>query len=515
MLATVSATPAASSIVLPTSGGADGCGVDNRVVRFDNKCILIPEQHRKRSRVVTKSVSLPLWKRRSSQLSDTESTEDPSSPVTPTAPEETHVIIKVPIPSFIVRSSRSPSRRVSSPSASPQPLSPCLVHRSPLAAPTSHPGASPALRRPSLPIYHRSKDSSIVTVPLRACCPDCVPITEECLREGEHWQVKFTRGARRRRSASLDNTSPLPAARTDPIALAIEGCPTGNSNNPPLSRPIFTLTVDEVDRRRRSLDLSEEDFRRSKPPPSSTLSDVYPFPSPNPSHGPRCLQREYMNGPSAELTPNHCLRQAARASPIQEEDEDQLFPLPSPRRTPSASPSSSLNLDPSPKMSPAASPLSSGRSTPIPSPAGSSSCLSSFIAKPGTPSGSDESILTHSLSRKIPIVEEPVVEPISGIPPIVLNEQVTLMCSPALLVESPPSSPVTSTHDLPFLPSPNASPSVPKSSPPAMPKKTRKPSLKTSFPLPFLKAGADALRSAGVDVLKGVSTMNGTGGGVS
>ena len=36
------------------------------------------------------------------------------------------------------------------------------------------------------------------------CCPDCIHVTDTCLKEGEHWQEIFSKGAHRRRSASLD-----------------------------------------------------------------------------------------------------------------------------------------------------------------------------------------------------------------------------------------------------------------------------------------------------------------------
>lgn len=62
-------------------------------VRFDNQCVLIPEPpHRHRlPKMVAKSYSLPLWKRRSSSLSGS------SSPETDVFVPE-HVILRVPIP---------------------------------------------------------------------------------------------------------------------------------------------------------------------------------------------------------------------------------------------------------------------------------------------------------------------------------------------------------------------------------------------------------------------------------
>jgi len=68
---------------------------DGRVVRFDNECVLIPEYSSQRGpRVVTRSYSLPLWKRRGAPTSETDAIHDLSS----NSPEETHVVIRVPIP---------------------------------------------------------------------------------------------------------------------------------------------------------------------------------------------------------------------------------------------------------------------------------------------------------------------------------------------------------------------------------------------------------------------------------
>jgi len=75
----------------PTSSDNDG-----RVVRFDNECVLIPEYTSQRGpRVVTRSYSLPLWKRRGAPASEPDAIHELSS----SSPyEETHVVIRVPIP---------------------------------------------------------------------------------------------------------------------------------------------------------------------------------------------------------------------------------------------------------------------------------------------------------------------------------------------------------------------------------------------------------------------------------
>ena len=72
----------------------------SRVVRFDKECVLIPESlKQKRSMVVTRAYSLPLWKRRGHSESDFEDSAHPSER-TP-SPEEARVFIKVPIPTLV------------------------------------------------------------------------------------------------------------------------------------------------------------------------------------------------------------------------------------------------------------------------------------------------------------------------------------------------------------------------------------------------------------------------------
>ncbi|KII87110.1 hypothetical protein PLICRDRAFT_699560 [Plicaturopsis crispa FD-325 SS-3] len=152
-------------------------------------------------------------------------------------PDDTHIVFKVPVSSFMSRT-RSVSRgHAPSPvdRSSPRPLSPCLVYRSPHESPTKR-----LPRRPSLPTPLRD---DAVTVPLRQCCIDCMPITEESLREGEEWKDKFSRGARRRRSASLG------AGPSVDAAAVLHGG--------------IVINVDEVDKRRKSQDFSDDGRRRS------------------------------------------------------------------------------------------------------------------------------------------------------------------------------------------------------------------------------------------------------------
>lgn len=90
------------TMMLPASGSeSDGT---SRMVRFDSECVLIPEPtKRPKGKVLTKSYSLPLWKRKPSTSSDSE-TEGCS----PLNTEDTHVVFKVPIPRCV----RSGFRRV-------------------------------------------------------------------------------------------------------------------------------------------------------------------------------------------------------------------------------------------------------------------------------------------------------------------------------------------------------------------------------------------------------------------
>ncbi|CAA7267749.1 unnamed protein product [Cyclocybe aegerita] len=462
----VEAASTSSGFMLP---GMESPEDTSRVVRFDNECVLIPEVSRKRSMVLTKSYSLPLWKKRGSQMSDSEA-EDAgavrSQGARSPSPEDSRVVLRVPIPTFRRRSSRSPTRGRSA-SASPvvpTKLPSCLVHRAPSSSPTitRRMPLSP-VRRPSLPPNHidahhqRRKDE--MTVPLRDCCHECERITEEPLKEGDTWQEKFSRAAKRRRSTSLDyqdmvRSGMLPprsptslsssppsdfASLPDPLAvhrravsfnkefsiLSIGGTSALSAQddalnlNEPESPTVprfgssagrFALTVDEVDKRRKSLDLGKEkevaehlQARGLLSPPSPSSPSFAPttvFHSPSsPYSGSPCHpnagrhrphDRDISSSPTASTTssfssasvsayasndqdkddvlpplpdildPRRRLRSSgpgpARSSPIDEEEEDeaQLFPLP--RRSPSGSRSGTPSPRPSPRVSPVPTP---------------------------------------------------------------------------------------------------------------------------------------------------------------
>jgi len=80
-----------SPFMLPGMSSAES----SRVVRFSDECVLIPESPRSKRRMLTKSYSLPLWKRKPSQFSDSEADESPSFL---NNVEETRVVLKVPLP---------------------------------------------------------------------------------------------------------------------------------------------------------------------------------------------------------------------------------------------------------------------------------------------------------------------------------------------------------------------------------------------------------------------------------
>ncbi|KAG7440224.1 uncharacterized protein BT62DRAFT_1080973 [Guyanagaster necrorhizus] len=216
--------------------------IPGRVVRFDNECILIPECRSKRPIVSMKSYAIPLWKRKSPSPSPQDEKERVTEIIVDSDPpeEKEHVIFKVSVPSFKPRQSRGRLHTA-------EPLTPCLVDRS-TAASQSQPSPSPfpvphsrtLVRSPSLPI---PPAKHIITVPLRACCPNCYPITEKSLREGDNWETKFSTGARRRRSTSLDGiTAPFNLADVEEALFRVN------------------VTVDEVDtlKQRRSQEITPE-----------------------------------------------------------------------------------------------------------------------------------------------------------------------------------------------------------------------------------------------------------------
>ncbi|KAF9482370.1 hypothetical protein BDN70DRAFT_991168 [Pholiota conissans] len=282
----------------PSPSNEASCISPARIVRFDSECVLIPDllptaSSSKLPLVLTKSYSLPLWKKAASRHTPTTTPIDEGStidgsprPRSP-SPEDARVVIKVPIPVFRRRASRSPgphARSLSTSPTVPRTLPSCLVHRSPTAAsPSTSSSAtsisSPPLapvRRVSLP-SHTHVHPPVLTIPLRACCAACEAATEHALAEGDQWKEHFSRGARRRRSASLESHqsyNPLSSSSTHlsllartmsppppithtfaGISSAIDGVahPRGLNmvRGDAAAVTAFALRVDEVDKRRR------------------------------------------------------------------------------------------------------------------------------------------------------------------------------------------------------------------------------------------------------------------------
>ncbi|KAF8816921.1 hypothetical protein BYT27DRAFT_7247811 [Phlegmacium glaucopus] len=417
-------TSTAGSFLLPRMDSLEQASC-SRVVRFDNECVLIPKTSPTRSKmpvVLTKSYSLPLWKRKPNQPNQSNHFSDSDAEDAPPSPEDNRITIKVPIPTFRRRTSRSPTFRTRSVSTSPtitRSLPPCLVYRSPSTLVSSSVKPLLPVRRPSLPIYHRRQDE--LTVPLRDCCADCERITEECLKEGDDWKEKFSRGARRRqRSASLEHSDdpPMtiptsPQTRYANSTTAFTPFSTeGSTSRDATSRfsattaAGFSITVDEVDKRRKSFEYNMEDtdfictlsppLGVTPPPSSSPLfhSSAFPFTSSSASSRytrvkPRDREVSSSSTASSISTTDEflpVLDNRLRSSPIEEEDETQLFPLP--RRSRSNTPSPS----PSPKASPHPSPNGSTSSLP--------DRITPYLSSKWNSSSSQESVLSNSLSRK-------------------------------------------------------------------------------------------------------------------
>ena len=209
-------------------------------------------------------------------------------------------------------------------------------------------------RRASLPTPPRA---DIVTIPLRPCCVDCETIWEESQKEGEQWKERFTKGARRLRSLSPHNR---------PVVHRRHG--SLDTTHSYSHTPILTIKVDEVDKRK-SISESRPEVIDS-PGPNDLSSDT---------------ERRHA---SDSLVPSSLsTTRRVRTSPP-EDDEDQLFPLPLNKRSPSTSPipsptgsSSSLHVTGS-KHSPSSSRESIPQRTRIPTPTKSDRLTSPPLPSP-------------------------------------------------------------------------------------------------------------------------------------
>ncbi|KIJ14773.1 hypothetical protein PAXINDRAFT_12340 [Paxillus involutus ATCC 200175] len=496
-------------------------------VRFNTQCVVIPERaHRSRMpRVVTKSYSLPLWKRRASSSSFSGSTE----PERGLPFEENHVVLRVPLPSFSTKA-QSPTR-----SADHSPLTPCLVHRSSSHG-SSIPGSPPAPRRTRKTSPSPSR-TDVVTVPLRPCCAACQPIAEAALVHGDAWTERFSRAANRRRSISADGPRTITVAGS---AAAASLAALGHG---------VPISVDEVDKRRRASDTGlpktgqdmvwlndagDVDGRKlsflhaSRPGVSTLSADARPPASPT------------RVAPSTPRIPEE----------EDDDDKDQLFPLPSPKRSPVSSPApspaaslSSLTVGQVPQNS-TNSPSPSNGTTDCRESPGLPSSKSRFLVPPTSASSSSLSLPKTSEST-VDLTEDPPRAPspdvLSALPSISARSQASpgIFRTPPTPIDTKPSivetrlntprSPTkTQNRVLPItipaprsqsLPSPQVSPTRPMCSP-NMSTSSFSPS--TS---PTLSVSPNSKKSRGsfsmassrhiiADVLRGVGAMGSGGAGL-
>ncbi|KAI0666201.1 hypothetical protein C8Q78DRAFT_984697 [Trametes maxima] len=317
--------PPSPSFVSLSTASASSDSVDSPLsprVRFDHECVLIPDPlpASRLPRLVTKSYSLPLWKRKHRDPSVLSDSEDD--------PFDDHVVFKVSVPSLSIKP-RSPSRG----DAAHRPLVSCLVHHdhpshSPHPSYSSSP--SPRVGRPRRASLPQPVQPQVVTVPLRACCAQCYPSIDSCIKAGDHYQVHFSKGAARRRKSVSDAHAPHPSR-------SIRHCLRD-------AMPGFDaiVAVDEIDRRRRSTDID-----------ALTAFTVQMAPPPDPDD---LMLRRALSLPDemhpcrpplvASVLPPPPLHSHSHAAPIPEEDESRV----SPRRTPVSSPFASTTNLPSTRL---------------------------------------------------------------------------------------------------------------------------------------------------------------------
>ncbi|THH04446.1 hypothetical protein EW145_g5516 [Phellinidium pouzarii] len=329
--------------------------INPRLVRFDERCVLIPEgtpKHaRQQPRIGTFDVPIPLglpWRWPGISPAKDKEPGDQGAKIGDAEPPKSNITLKVPFPIFRRRSHSSVQQIVS-------PLPPCLVQRHESSVPhillpdqssseITLPSSSKSLpgqsleqerrrikRSTSLPPY--PQDIIVETVPLRACCTQCIsacetraylPPLKESSREQssfgspdrrsrrniyegakgeeEDWcaGLHFTKGALRlRRSASTEHGS------------------HGERESASLLGAL--VSVDEVD------------LKRSTSPSSSPRTSLYGGKANLAALNTKDLDRIKVKKESG--------------SPNGDSEED-LFPLPSPKRSPAVSPSDSATYLP-------------------------------------------------------------------------------------------------------------------------------------------------------------------------
>lgn len=334
------------------------------------------------------------------------------------------------------------------------PLPPCLVHKHAVADLDKLTVPPRARRSPSAPpASHKLLDPSLQTLPLRPCCAACLhgldsptahlPPLVEGRASTMDWcsGLHFTKGAlRRRRSASVE-------ARI-------------SSDGSTHSKFLDALVrVDEVDKKR-------EKEAAERPPPSAS-------PVERPELSPA------LSGSSGKSSKSSL----AKLKTVDPEDEQDLFPLPSPRRTPTGSP--------------------------IPSPIASSSCLA--LSSPALSAAVAEKLEKKGLIPPMARARSPSpLPPASSTPPIAI---------PRKAFPFPESRPERIMEETPqiSLNSPSTSPTQPSS----LPHRASSPSAtRHGRRRPSLPAAAATVVRVGVGVLRGISmttsgqSYSGTGVGV-
>ena len=392
----------------------------------------------------------------------------------------------------------------------PTPLTPCLVQRchtsgssfktttstststalASAATSTTPPPHAKHARRISLPPSPTIPRENVVTIPLRSCCEDCMPITEECIKEGDAWREKFTRAARRRRrSASLDSR------------MSEDGKGSGF---------LAAVNVDEVDKIRKG-DHSHTshshphkgraamDMKPDSPPANVEVNIYHPSPIALENH-----HKSHHHSSSSVDAQELALNPSPIPELEDEDEDDQLFPLPSPRRTPTASPVPSPNTSTS-ALAGVASATNSSKDS-LQSSNGSSShkgsdttscesskgrgsrrCEKGLLTPDGSPNVSPSSTqFTKEGSGD--------VEVLRGFPPLTgtrLTARNTISKSISPLASSPVASPVSSSTYSNCEERPTVQIRTPSSSPQGSRHRTQRSSL-----------------SLVVDALKGVSAMS-------
>ncbi|KZT24650.1 hypothetical protein NEOLEDRAFT_1134687 [Neolentinus lepideus HHB14362 ss-1] len=437
---------------VPSSASEDAILME-RTVRFGQECVLIPEPASKsrRPRLVMKSYSLPLWNRKSGSGSAVSDSEVDSN--------EDGLFLRVTVPKIITRSSSFIRDR--SDEAPPSPLQSCLVRHEP-----GLPRSPRLIRQCTAPLPARP---DLMTIPLRSCCPDCYPVTEESLKEGAEWKERFSRGARRRRNSSVSSDE-------GSLTRYGESVRHGSLHG-------RVLSVDEVDKRRRSSESGGVHKRGRGRDPAVSLNDERSRISRSPS--------------SPDLGTNTA--SPPRSSPIMEENEDELFPLPSPRRSPQDSPTASTSclspkddVDPTVRSELRAPSSNESISGALPKSQTMKKCEKGFLAP-------DPSLwLPSPTSESCPSPPSPVSpEPTTSTPPHPPASQPIAI--PASFSRRDVSSPPALLEE--------ESPESPKSSRSISPEKRVK--RRSSVQLHMYIPGPASLLRAGAEVLKGVSLASG------